>query len=260
MELNEFASARLEHNELQQKIATLVEFAPVPGRHAARSAIRHVEKAWLLRHLDLEMAVFRAITAEEEAARAIIHALQRHRYPGASKLKWRRHDHKAAVAPFFDIVLRFISQIPGLETHLKWNRDDPRSQLELGIRFPFLPERSWMYPVPPLHFNLQANDKVHDFIPEIQSLASERNVTSIQEYVEQRANQRNQILYASDQGIPRIDRPITDYLLSRRDAIFRMLGVFVLIDPYREQQLFVHQTLDAFLGIVPRLRVKDETD
>jgi len=247
-------SADIELNSVQQKISELITTTPVPGRHAARSAIRHIQRAWRLRDVDLEMAVFRAITGEEEAARAIFHSLQRRQYSGASRLNWRRHEHKAAVAPFFDIVVRFVNEIPHLQAHLKWNKEDPSAFLELGIRIAGFPPRQWMYPIPPLNFSLSANEQVHDFAPEIAAVASDANIESIQHLIERRANERNRLLYASDEGIPNVGGPLDGYLRSQRDTIFRMLGVYMLIDPFPDQQLLVQQALNAFLTIVPRLK------
>ena len=49
--------------EIQRHVAELILNTPVPGRHAARSAIRHIQKAWRIRGADAEMAVFRAFAA-----------------------------------------------------------------------------------------------------------------------------------------------------------------------------------------------------
>ena len=49
-----------------------------PGKHAARNAIRHLEQAFAVKDIDPEGAIFHAITAEEEVATAIFHALVRH--------------------------------------------------------------------------------------------------------------------------------------------------------------------------------------
>ena len=91
----------LELTEIQKRIETLVLTTPARAKHSARSAIRHIQKAWLIRELDREMAVFHAITGEEEAATAIIYSLKRHNYPGSDQLNPHSHVHKNAVYPFF---------------------------------------------------------------------------------------------------------------------------------------------------------------
>ncbi|MEW5884951.1 MAG: hypothetical protein AB1725_12115, partial [Armatimonadota bacterium] len=92
-------------------IERFIEASSGGGRHAGRSAIRHIRRAWALKDIDKEMAAFRGITAEEESVRAIFHALQKRRYPGASCLKWRDHRQKAAVDPFFRAVSQVLEEL-----------------------------------------------------------------------------------------------------------------------------------------------------
>jgi hypothetical protein len=179
-------------------------------------------------------------------------------YAGAERLKWRRHEHKAAVAPFFEVVLRFLAQIPGLQTHLRWDPSEPESPLSLGIRFPFMEENQWLYPIPPLNFSLSANDNIHDFAPEVENFVNDHNVRTIQALIEQRANLRNEVLYASEQGIPTVTGSIEQFLTLRRDSIYKMLGTFILIESHVERQLLVQQALTAFLRIVPRLGARSQ--
>src|SRR4051794_36331120 len=95
------ASAELELTEHQREIAQMVARAPVPlCRNAANSAINYLRRAWRIREIDPALGMFCCITAEEEAVRAVIHSLQRHKYAGADRLKWRSHRQKAVVVPF----------------------------------------------------------------------------------------------------------------------------------------------------------------
>jgi hypothetical protein len=48
----------------KELFACINENAKGHSKHCARSAIRHLECAWVLKDIDPEMAVFRAITAE----------------------------------------------------------------------------------------------------------------------------------------------------------------------------------------------------
>jgi hypothetical protein len=239
--------------DFQPQIAELILDTPAPGKHAARHALRHLERAWRIRAVDPEMAVFRAITAEEEAARALFHSLQRRRYPGAERLNWRKHEHKSAVAPFFEVVRHFLANIPQvMEIKLVIDRRETPVRLQIALQFPFLKE--WVFPIPPLNYNISANDKLHDFGPEIEKLAQDKNVARLQDHIVERANQRNRLLYASDQGLPNVDGDVDKVILGYRNIVFQILAVYVMVDPYSEHQNFVEQTLDAFLRIVPRLR------
>lgn len=54
-------------------------------KHCGKNAIYHLEKAWFLREVDLEMATFRGITAEEEAASALFFCLKNNNYLNSQK-------------------------------------------------------------------------------------------------------------------------------------------------------------------------------
>ncbi|MCB1605317.1 MAG: hypothetical protein KDI59_11755, partial [Xanthomonadales bacterium] len=75
----------MEFSGFEEKILGAVEDCKGSVKHCARNAINHLEKAWVIRDIDIEMAVFRGITAEEEAASAVFHCLKNHRYSNAHK-------------------------------------------------------------------------------------------------------------------------------------------------------------------------------
>lgn len=73
--------------DIHLRIEEAIEKLKVPRiRHACRNAFNHLRKAWVLHPIDAEMSSFRAITAEEEAAAAVIRALRHKHYPNAEKL------------------------------------------------------------------------------------------------------------------------------------------------------------------------------
>jgi hypothetical protein len=193
----------LELTDFQREVAALILDTPAPGKHAARNAIRSLERAWTILALDPEMAFFRGITAEEEAATALFHALQRRRYPGSQRIKWQSHDFKAAVIPFFTAVSYIFDNITHFQSGLQIDAEDGPRRVKtwLKLRFPDGRERRLM-PIPPLHYEFTADDRRHDFVPEIGRVATDQNVESIRAYVKQRANARNKALYASSQGVP----------------------------------------------------------
>ena len=67
------------------------------GGFSAKSCRRHIERAWMLKESMPEVAVFLAITAEEEAATALFHAFQKKRYKNIGRINKRNHMHKAGV-------------------------------------------------------------------------------------------------------------------------------------------------------------------
>lgn len=97
-----------------------------PEDHTRKSfdaAFIHLSLAHRLKDIDPAMALFRAITAEEEAATALLRALQVRRYADAGKLLPRDHLQKAAVYPY----LRAITK------HASYLRINGIKQFKLGI-------------------------------------------------------------------------------------------------------------------------------
>lgn len=242
----------IELTDFQREIKELILETPPPGKHCARSAIRHIEKAWDIIEIDREMAGFRAITGEEESVSAIFQSLKRRRYKGSNKLNPRNHVNKAALYPFLIALSQafepFKSEMePRLELHTESNRK--RFRVRVTTKGPD-GKSLWAYPEPPLNFNVKIDDKLPDFSEELSLLASEKKAKDILSAIKRAANYRNQILYASQDGIPSLVEPIDKYLLKRKDIIFLNLAIFLLIDPYKEVQLFVQQALAAFLKML----------
>jgi len=243
----------LELNEVQKEISQLILETPAPGKHSARSAISHITKAWETKDIDREMAAFRSITGEEESVTAIMYALKRRKYEGADKLKPRNHVHKSAMYPFLTSVARVLNAANqmGLEPTLELRRELQPTRFQVRLTVPLADgKKIWAYPDPPLHYSVRTNDKIEDFSQQLSELANERNRKDILDHVRELANKRNQILYASSEGIPAIADPIDGYILKRRDVIFTNLIIYLLIDPYKEKQLFVQQALSAFLKML----------
>jgi hypothetical protein len=236
---------------IESRAWRLIEEAPAPGKHCARSAVFHLERAARIKDIDPTMAMFRAITAEEEAATAVFHALQRRRYPNASLIKWRDHKHKAALLPFLEAATGIIQHSAFLEPQLLFEEHAGQDQLRLRVKVP-KPDGGFLfvYPDPPLDFNFEVNGKLHDFQPELAGLLERASVRRFADFVEARANERNRLLYASTQGVPHVEGDIDKALSNRRQTVFSVLAVFLLIDSVSKHQQFVVQTLNAFLKVV----------
>lgn len=241
-----------EISGFHKKVTELILDTPAPGKHCARNAIAHIKKAWEIKEIDPEMAAFRAITGEEEAATAIMHSLSRRKYIGAEKLNYRDHTYKAAVFPFFQgISGAFARHLEQFKVTLEIDTKDKKPTLKTRINIP-RPTGDVMhaYPDPPLHFEITMNGKIYDFSHELEKLATLKNVKKITDYIKRQANTRNVILYAATQGIPQIKLPIEGFLERKRSIVFGHLVIYLLIDPYKEHQLFVQQALTAFLKML----------
>ena len=232
--------------------------SPAPGKHAARSALRHLERAWKLADQMPELSIFLGITAEEESASALFHSLRRRRYQGAQFLNPKNHVHKTALHPFLLAVGRVMADFPAA-TNPRFVFDSelsPTGEELLRVRLTVKGPNGkalWVHPLPPLEFKVSVNGSVHDFGPELAELASEKNTKSIREYVKKLANRRNEALYASSHGIPDAEN-VRPFLQYRKSVMISHFMAYLLVDPHAEHQLFVQQTLAAFvamLGILP---------
>jgi len=243
-------------NDVQCAVARVVERTVGHGKHCARSAVAHICRAWRIQVVDPEMAAFRALTAEEEAATAIFHALKRLRYHGADRLGLRDHTHKAAVRPFFEAISESFAK-GGLNTYrpaliIDETGREPKLMTQLQIPGPG-GRPLFAYPQPPLHFSVNVNDRCHDFTEELDRACSVHNVNSMIEYIRTRGNRRNRLLYATAGGVPKISCTPELFLLTERDITFQLLSVFLLIDLNPERQGFVEQAVTAFLKMLGRL-------
>lgn len=253
-------------SDLDRGIVDILPFMPDPSRWPAFNAVRHLNRAWRLREIDPQMAMFRAVTAEEEAATAIFHALKRRGYSGAAKLKHRDHIHKNAVIPFFDAITRVVAQVGDQmpKTELILNSKEKRMEIRFRPLDPVDEDNFWAYPTPPLHFSLSggpATGKMEkeDFAEGVKSIVTGANVKDIYEYIKNRANFRNQLLYAAPDGYPNVSQDIESEIQHIQRHVFIILRMYMLIDPYPGKQLFVQQALDAFLRIL-RVIPKDLRD
>jgi hypothetical protein len=250
-------------SELERGIVDILPFLPDSSRWPAFNAVRHLNRAWRLREIDPQMAIFRAITAEEEAATAIILSLKRRNYRGAKRLDHRKHVHKNAVIPFFDAITRVVAQFGDQmpKTELIFDPAEKKMQIRFKPIHLTNGEDYWAYPTPPLHFSLFGGADVEkmtdeDFSGGVEILISGTNFKDIIDYIRARANLRNEILYAGPDGYPDFSHGIEENINYYKGNVFILLRIYLLIDPYPGGQLFVQQALDAFLKAL-RMLPKD---
>ena len=220
-------------------------------KSCARNAIRHLEKSWEIKDIDPEMAVFRSITAEEEAATSIFIALKEKGYDNAKQLKFRNHTYKQALAPFFQAIAKFVAdtaQLPNFPLGKNFNLliDSKEELKKLKLSFT-LPNGLNAFPAPPLHFSISMNGKAYTFEKELTEITTGTSREDIISYIKKLANLRNSLIYSTPKGIPQIKGEIDGHLLKRQKTVFSFLRVLCLIFPYKEKALFVQQALNAFL-------------
>lgn len=231
-------------------------------RHCFRSAFDHLRRSWTLHPIDSEMSLFRAITADEEAATALILALKQRQYEGVAKLNPWDHTHKAAVSPFLDAVQNMLAETgfptPKLSLSLG-GRPKIRLILDIGTLVGDA-EPLFGEPDHPFNYLLRAGDnpKAYRFEKQLQALADERGSQSVGELVKREANLRNRLLYADDEGIASVN--FNDSLILRkRDRVYRLALITIGVLQTTERQLFVKQCLDAFRNALGHI-VEDTFD
>lgn len=237
------------HRDLE---AAVVKLRGRP-RSCGLNAIRCLRRSWVIAPLDPEMALFRAITAEEEAATALIAALQQRRYPGASNLKPRSHPHKAGLTPFLRIIERFLGGIefPAPQVTLKNDGPVPR----IDIRIP-VPGGLFAVPDEPLngitHQEEDARLTVLDFSEQAQEYAVEQGSADMLSVIRAEANLRNELLYATDEGIA-VVVDVDTALIARRRPVFILLVLTIMILQTSVHQLFAVQVLRSYLRALKAL-------
>jgi len=243
---------KLKGSDYQKKIEKMVSQRPSPGCWCAINSFRHLSKAWEICEIDQEMAFFRCACAEEEAAAALFHALKRLRYPGSEHLNLRSHIHKFAVVPFLWAIKQQFQSIPLQDFQLMISAEGEESeeQLELSFKIPGTMKRG--KPIPPLHFTMtRKNNTFSDFLDKIEKLPEIGAVKDILSYLRLGSKNRSEILYAQSDGIPTIqNKYVEEFIKSQLKNITEILTAYLLIDPYKEHQLFVKQCLKSFLRML----------
>lgn len=90
-------SSQSQVEQLEVGLRRLQDDLPGSLRYRFQNALDQFEKSAILFPIDREMASFRAITGEEEAATALMECLRLRGYTYANKFERHNHQHKAGV-------------------------------------------------------------------------------------------------------------------------------------------------------------------
>ncbi len=219
------------------------------------STLEHFEKSHALRNVDLEMASFRAICGEEEAAAAVISALHHRKYANATHLNIRNHQHKWAIiactmalsAPLRPLLSEFQLQMDFAKGRI--DLKIPLSNFGVKARVP-----TALQPVEPLDFLHSKPGKGDDyaFEEELAALAEDAKFASIKNMVGAMANSRNRLLYASDTELPRSEAT-SQQLDARCWRAIALLTIAVMIIQTNKKLATVRQALPAVLTVIGKL-------
>lgn len=244
----------------EAKCVGLLNAAPTShSRHCFRSALHHLERAGALIELDPAMAVFRAITAEEEAASGLMRCLRELGYPRSDELNPHDHVHKHAVFPFMEILGLFFGQTVGKHFqnfHLHIKDDEGETRLTLALSMVVFGEEKLAYPIPPLNFGVSVLGQAQavDYASQIAEFTKAKGMPSVKAFLKKEANLRNTILYAGPDGYPVVQDLKASFVEERRRRVLGMLNLYLLVFPYKEHQPYVTQALSAFADLLKGLK------
>ena len=223
-------------------------------RYAAENALDHLVKAMKIAEIDPEMAAFRALTAEEEAATSLFFALKKINYENSNLIKFKEHKFKFALYPFLVAVHHRIDEFlpkgfPAFK--LIWEDLSGEKKIRLEINLPgsdgsFSPDM-------PLNFALNKSGKPVHFEEQISKLSQNIGKKKALDYIKEIANQRNMLLYAGDRGRAALGDDISGIIEMQKRKTLVILRIVCLFLPYKEHALFVQQCLNGYLLMMEKI-------
>lgn len=237
--------------EIDEKFIKILEnVKSCHSKNSFRSALVHLDKAEDLYNIDQEMCVFRAITAEEEAASGLMLCLKELGYKLSNKLKHRDHVHKSAIYPFISLVqMAFAHSLHDSGVKIGLVLTDNESELSLKSYHTIPGYNVYSYPIPPLNFDFKLNGEPFVYDKQIEDYLQHVGAVDVVTYVKHLANLRNQVLYANHKGYPTVEVNM-GFVEAKRRKVLEMLKIYLLVKPYAERQLFVQQSIYAFLKML----------
>lgn len=220
------------------------------------NAIHHLKMAFKIKELDPEMALFRAITAEEEVSRAIFIILKEQKYVNADKIKDQEHKYKQSLSIFIELIE--ISFYNKLKANFLFEDIslfmDKEEKLQLKIK---LKKKEAFSTIPPLNFSLFVNDENYNFEEEVEELISKSNFKDFEKLIKKEINLRNEILYANDRGRIVIKEGLDDGLEKYYKTVFKLIIIYSLIYPYKKSKSdFVQNALNSYLFVLLKIENK----
>ncbi len=249
----------LPMSETDQLVEQLVGSLDGRIRNCFRSAYNHLRKSWKLYELDNEMSAFRAITAEEEAASAVILAVKQRKYNGAEQLRERDHTHKAVVFEIVRAVNNLLSEIPDFPEITLRIAKAGKPNVQLLVHLPdsdAIGERYIAHPNNPLNVRVSTESPDGSAIPfleeQIAQTLSESKFKDFNAYIRKMANARNQLLYASNEGYP-VAEFKERFILERLERVRKLGLLTICILQDNDQHILVKECLEIVLTRISQL-------
>lgn len=232
---------------------------------AGISAINHIQMAQKIEGIDPQMACFRAITAEEEAATSLLASLRDQGYPHSDKYHLWSHENKAGVIVFIKAVVSWFSEsflfehLPVDQPRMVMTDEPGRPAVEL--LFPLKGMEKCLRPRPPLDVRAEGLESMKDVIGRHLRKELKRELSAeIRGVIKDRANQRNHLLYASNDGLPGCFSDVNGFILNQAAIVNALITAVGLIDPWRKPKYrfsgLVEAALEEYVHIMSAGRRK----
>jgi hypothetical protein len=255
-----------------EEIVDLVfELAPSKVRNRVIKALDHYTKALRLVGIDDEMGAIRCIAAEEELVIAIFEwvKLNADKVPEHRDFIGRGKNHRVKLA-FYPVLSQLWFAIgdmlvngitmPGLEGRLHWHLSAVRSgdQVKLQIRDEHGKE---LIEFNPLDLSITQDDKPLDAVidslfNELTNNISDQRGISVREFVTERADYSNKLLYAQDAGFVAMAEDLDTLIRDRFSVILRDL-IWCLAVLLSDRPLLPHWGLiSQFIALYRRVLVE----
>jgi hypothetical protein len=250
-----FASGDVVQFDVEPHLRRLAEDMPGAVKLRLLNSLEHFDRSFQLFDLDREMASFRAITGEEEAATALIKAIQIRGYPHAKEFNSRDHQHKTAVMA---CVMAIATDVTPILKEFQLTFDFAKRRVDVKIplsNFDIAGGEDYaVQPVEPLDLvrGSEVSTDSKPFVEALENLAAESNHENVRKMVSAHANDRNRLLYASDSALP-LSSASREGIANRKTKALTLLVLSAMVLQSRKHQALVSQAIDAFLTVIARL-------
>ena len=204
---------------------------------SAKNALSHLYMATQIAKVDPLMAAFRAICAEEEAATALMASLKKHRYAGSEKIDFHNHRHKQSMVVFIELMKRwyekFHPEVGWGFDQLKFYPCEVAGRKAIGTFIPIKGTSKSVFMEPPLSLQVGGGQSWAGIIREgIHTICAEGGFKTFSVMINDRANFRNKLLYASDNSIPKWEGDVGPFIVNQSGIVGALLRALGLIDPW----------------------------
>lgn len=234
-------------------------------RSAALNSLNHMVKARALAEVDPQMACFRAICAEEEAATSLLASLRDQGYPLSDQYHLWSHENKMGVAFCIQSVVGWFNSyfdfddLPLEEPRFVTTDEPGRPAIEL--MFPIKGLDKCLRPRPPLHVEAQGPVPFSSIIgDQLRAIVKKKLHSEVKGVIKSKANERNLLLYASDDSLPGCMKDVPGYLLNQAAIVNAVILVIGLVDPWRKPDYrfsgLVEAVLEEYVAVMRSGRQK----